>query len=78
MANVNQEEKTMKLKVPKIGKKAKIAAFILLIFLAGLSFLPVFTDPYHSQEEPVNFWTWAWREIDELIYGERIPAEGMP
>jgi len=44
-------------------------------FLFGLSLgiiltLRLFPDPYHRQRN-VNFWTWAYREIDELIYGEK-------
>jgi hypothetical protein len=36
-----------------------------------LSFLPVFPDPYHEDAPCVDFWTWSWREIDELVKRER-------
>lgn len=55
----------------KLNKKQKTVVFIAVILFIGLSLFPLFIDPWHSQEEPVNFWTWTYREIWELIYGEK-------
>lgn len=44
-----------------------IAAVAILI---GLGFWEVFPDPYYH-EGTVNFYTWLWREIDELLHGEK-------
>lgn len=35
------------------------------------SFIPGWPDPY-KHEGNVNFWVWAYREIDELIHGEVV------
>lgn len=59
-----------------LKKHSKAVLFIVAIFLAGLSFMPLFDDPYHQETDKVNFWTWLIREIDELIFGEIDPATG--
>lgn len=52
-------------------KKHKLSLIgLVLVILFGLWFWDVFPDPYH-QDENVNIYTWVWREIDELIHGER-------
>lgn len=38
--------------------------------LIGLGFWEVFPDPYtHSYN--VNFYEWVFREVDELLHGEK-------
>ena len=39
---------------------------IFLIFAE----IEIWEDPYHKYGK-VNFWTWAFREIDELLTGEK-------
>jgi len=34
-----------------------------LALLLGLSFLPLFPDPYHEKTEQVCFWEWLYKEI---------------
>jgi len=51
------------------GKWKLILIAIAIALLVG-SFAPVFDDPYHK-EGKVNFWLWLWREIDELVHGEK-------
>lgn len=40
------------------------------VVLIGAYYLEVFPDPYYHKTR-VNIYTWLWREIDELIHGER-------
>jgi hypothetical protein len=48
----------------------RIALLLGLGFVGFLSLQPIFPDPYYHKEK-VNFWTWAYREIDELLHGEK-------
>lgn len=48
-------------------RKVIIIGFIIL---GALSLLNIFPDPYH-REGNVNFWVWLYREVDELIFGEK-------
>lgn len=49
-------------------KLSLIAVVLVIVF--GLYFAEVFPDPYH-QEGNVNIYTWIYREIDELLHGEK-------
>lgn len=51
--------------------KRKLFIIGILIALIGFSFIPLFPDPYHEKEEGVCFWEWLWREIHELLHGEK-------
>ena len=44
--------------------------FIIGLLLGILSMMPVFPDPYHHSQL-VCFWVWLYRELDELISGEK-------
>lgn len=48
--------------------------FAVIVFLLGLSLYPFFPDPYH-EDESVNLWVWLWRELDELLHGEKEGGE---
>ena len=43
---------------------------VLALSAFGLSWLPIFPDPYYHVEH-VNFWEWLYREINEVLTGER-------
>lgn len=43
---------------------------VIIALLLGLWFLEIFPDPYYH-EEHVNLYTWIWRELDELLHGEK-------
>jgi hypothetical protein len=45
--------------------------FAFGLVLLVLSFVPVFSDPYHLDMPCVDFWAWAKRELSELWSGER-------
>jgi len=45
--------------------------FAFAMLMLALSFIPVFSDPYHAGSGCVDFWTWASRELGELVSGER-------
>lgn len=46
--------------------------FVLSAFLFGLlTMMPCFPDPYHKKEYLVSFWEWLFKELDELINGEK-------
>jgi len=55
-------------------KKWQIALILLAVILGGLWFVKVFPDPYHKGE-PVNIYTWVYREIDEMLHGEKKVEE---
>jgi hypothetical protein len=48
-----------------------ILIIALVLFVLGGYFLEVFPDPYHEEGGKVNFFTWLYRELDELVHGER-------
>jgi len=45
---------------------------ILVIVVLGISLYPYFPDPYH-EEGNVNVWVWLYRELNELVHGEKTP-----
>jgi hypothetical protein len=55
----------------ELNRKLKIALIVVAVALLGLSFVPMWTDPYHEKEEPVIFWEWLYKEIVELVSGEK-------
>jgi len=50
-------------------EKTERAVVIILIFVL-VSFMPMFTDPFHQKLEKVSFWEWLGKEIWELWHGE--------
>jgi len=48
----------------------------LFVFCCGVVFgwwsvsTPMFPDPYHSGDN-VTFFVWCYRELDELLHGEK-------
>ena len=49
----------------------QIIIAVIVSVVVGLSFVPLFPDPYHEKVEPVIFWEWLLKEFAELIGGER-------
>jgi len=47
--------------------------FLLGFLLGVLLTIKAWPDPYHKKHK-VNFWTWLYRELDELLYGEKDSA----
>ena len=62
--------------IVKINKKSVLIA--VMIVLGGLSFMPLFVDPFHQKTEPVCFWEWIGKEIWEIFNGEVEPNPNMP
>ena len=54
-----------------IWKKKWFWAVVVVAFFVGLGFWEVFPDPYYHSSN-VNFYTWVWREVDELLHGEKV------
>ena len=50
--------------------KKKWILIAIAVILVGAYFIEVFPDPYHEGGN-VNVYTWIYREIDELIHGEK-------
>lgn len=50
--------------------KALIIAVGMGLFLLGAFTIKIFDDPYYHVEK-VTFAEWVYREIDELLHGER-------
>lgn len=50
-----------------------IIGILVNIALFALLFIKIFPDPYYHLED-VNFYTWIYREIDELFHGEKADA----
>ena len=48
----------------------QILIAVVISVLVGLTFVPMFPDPYHEKTEPVIFWEWLYKEVAELIGGE--------
>jgi len=49
--------------------KKKTTLFLFLV-LGLLSLIPMFPDPFYH-EQKVNFWVWIYREVQELLHGEK-------
>jgi len=55
----------------------KTLVWLLFMFGAGVVFgwwsssAAMFPDPYHQSDEPVTFFVWCYRELDELLNGEK-------
>jgi hypothetical protein len=56
--------------VSKIWKQKWFWLAVVAALLLGLGFWEVFPDPYYHQTN-VNFYVWAYRELDELVHGEK-------
>jgi len=41
-----------------------------ILIACGLWFARVFPDPYHRNGK-VNIYEWIYREVDELVHGEK-------
>jgi len=50
--------------------KKELLILLFFVVVVGAWTVPVFPDPYYHIER-VTFAEWAYREIDELIHGER-------
>lgn len=59
----------------KLSLKLKLFLAGIVIALIGLSVYPLFVDPYHEKEELVCFWEWLFKELHELVYGEKEVEE---
>ena len=53
-----------------LSLQIKTAVLVVVLGLAVLSVLPLFSEPYYHKFK-VNFWVWANRELEELLTGER-------
>lgn len=54
-----------------MNRKLKAILIVVAVVLLGASFVPMWEDPYHEKDEPVIFWEWLYKEIVELIEGEK-------
>lgn len=59
----------------KLSWKMKLFLVGIAITLIGLSFYPLFDDPFHEKEEKVCFWEWLGKEIMELVHVEKEPED---
>jgi hypothetical protein len=59
-----------------VNKEDKETWAILGVVGLFASFLPILPDPYFHVER-VNFWEWAIREINEVLYGERARLRAL-
>lgn len=50
--------------------RLSLGDFIAGVLTGILLTLPLWPDPYHHKKR-VNFWLWAYRELDELLHGEK-------
>jgi len=46
-------------------------AFFIVVGLLVLSFAPLFPDPWHEKTDLMTFWEWVYREVWEMIHGEK-------
>jgi len=53
----------------KLNKKWLVVT-VVVVFAFCLHWVKLFPDPYH-EEGNVDFWTWLYRELQELLHGER-------
>jgi hypothetical protein len=51
-------------------KKKWLVLLIVVVVVVGAFTAPVFPDPYH-EDGNVTFAEWIYREIDELLHGEK-------
>jgi len=51
------------------SKKHLIIIAVVAVLVVG-AFASVFPDPWHEKEH-VTFFEWVYREVHELIYGEK-------
>jgi len=56
----------------KFSKKHLIIV-VFVVIVAIASFASVFPDPWHEKEH-VTFFEWVYREVHELMYGEKEVA----
>lgn len=55
--------------------KTHKVVLVTIVVMFGLYFVRVFPNPYHDGTGNVNIFEWVYREIDELINGERVPID---
>jgi len=51
----------------------QILIAIIVSVVVGLSFVPMFPDPYEQKVEPITFWEWFYRQV-RLTLGGDVPA----
>lgn len=59
----------------RLSWKIKLFLIGVVLTLIGLSLYPLFEDPFHEKKEKICFWEWLYKEIHELLHGEKEEKE---